>query len=573
MALEKPGRLVVALSFVASAIGVAVGGELPPAPEIASAFAKSPVAEGRHFMAVTANAHATAAAVEMLRAGGSAVDAAIAAQMVLGLVEPQSSGIGGGGLLLYFDARRRRVDAWDGRETAPLTASAPPLDASGRPLGFREAVRDPRSVGTPGLVAMLARAHVAAGRLPWARLFEPAIRLAERGFAVSPRLHRLLAHEMTFADPAAQTYFLDDAGAPRPVGFRLRNPALANTLRQIAAKGPEALRRGPLADGLVDAVRGGLPLDVAEARGLLGHRDLLSYSPQRRAAICRPFRQFRVCGFPPPSSGATTVLAMLGQWQRLPGRAAPDSAAFVHRFAEVGRRAYADRAACVGDPAASRVPADALLAPDYLAKRAATIGELASPVPQPAGIDCGVAGEEGERPSTTHLSIVDGRGNAVALTSSIEDAFGNRRMVGGFLLNNELTDFSSEGVNRIGPGKRPRSSMAPTLVFDRGGRLVAVLGSPGGSQIPNYVAQAVIGLVEGGLGPAAVVAQPRIGSRNGPVEVERGRVTPAVIDALRARGHAVREVDMTSGLALVVRAGNRWLGAADPRREGRADGE
>lgn len=524
-------------------------------------------------MAVTANPHATAAAVEMLRAGGSAVDAAIAAQMVLGLVEPQSSGIGGGGLMLYFDARQRRIDAWDGRETAPLTASAPPSDAAGRPLGFREAVRDPRSVGTPGLVAMLAQAHGLAGRLPWARLFEPAIRLAEAGFPVSPRLHRLLVHEAAFADPAAQAYFFDAAGAPRPVGFLLRNPALADTLRQIAAAGPEALRRGPLADGVVDAVRGGLPVDVAEARGLLGHRDLLTYAPTRRVAICRPFRQFRVCGFPPPSSGATTVLSMLGQWQRLSGRVRPESAAFVHRFAEVGQRAYADRAACVGDPAVSQVSVDALLAPDYLARRAATIGMLASPVPQPAGIDCGVAGEEGERPSTTHLSIVDGRGNAVALTSSVEDAFGNRRMVGGFLLNNELTDFSSDGVNRIGPGKRPRSSMAPTLVFDRHGRLFAVLGSPGGSQIPNYVAQAVIGLVDAGLGPAAVVAQPRVGSRNGPLEVERGRVPEAVIDELRARGHAVREVDMTSGLGLVVRAGERWLGAADPRREGRAGGE
>lgn len=568
-------RLSRALLAAAALAAGPVCADLPPSPEIATAFDVHPVVAGRRFMAVTANPLATAAAVDILRAGGSAVDAAIAAQMVLGLVEPQSSGIGGGGLMLHFDARRRRLDAWDGRETAPLAASASQLqDAAGRPLAFRDAARDPRAVGTPGLVAMLALAHRSAGRLPWARLFEPAIRLADEGFPVSPRLYALLVWEGRFADPAAQAYFFDAAGRPWSVGHRLRNPALADSLRRIATGGAEALRRGPLAEAVRDAVRGDLPADVADARGLLGHRDLLAYAALRREALCRPYRTFRVCGFPPPGSGATTVLATLGIWRRLGGgEALPGSVAFAHRFAEAGRLAYADRADCVGDPAFGPVPVAAMLDARYLARRAAALGERAGALRRPSGLRCGEAGEEHERPSTSHLSIVDAAGNGVALTASVEDAFGNRRMAGGFLLNNQLTDFSAASANRIEPGKRPRSSMAPTLVFDRRGRLYAVLGSPGGSQIPNFVSQALIGLLDGRLPLAEVLAQPRLGSRNGPTEVERGRVGPAQIDGLRARGHQVREVDMTSGLALVLRDGRGWIGGADPRREGRAGGE
>lgn len=547
------------------------GAEQPP-PEAATGYALQPPAEGRRFMAVTANPHATAAAVEMLRAGGSAVDAAIAAQMVLGLVEPQSSGLGGGGLMLFYDARNGRLRAWDGRETAPLAASARQLDdAAGRRLDFASAVRDPRAVGTPGLLAMLGQAHRAAGRLPWAQLFDPAIRLAEAGFPVSPRLHALLALEGGFADPAAQALFFDAAGRPWPVGHRLRNPALARSLRLVAAEGPRALYRGELAGLVRDAVRGELPADEADRRGLLGYPDLATYRPVERAALCRPFRSYRVCGFPPPSSGATTVLATLGIWRRLPPGPAGE-AAFIHRFAEAGRLAYADRAACVGDPAAVAVPVEAMLDGRYLARRAQTIGPRAGPPQRSAG-RCGEGGEaDAERPSTSHLSIVDGFGNGVALTSSIEDAFGNRRLAGGFFLNNQLTDFSAEGPNRIAPGKRPRSSMAPTVVFDRRG-LYTLLGSPGGSQIPNFVSQALIGLLDGRMPPQEVVAQPRVGSRNGPTEVERGRVGVEVIEALRARGHTVREVEMTSGIALVVRSGRGWVGVADPRREGTAGGD
>jgi len=567
--------LLLAAGLAASPLHAELLEDYRPPPEVAAAYAPMPVVAARRFVAVTANPLATEAAVGILRAGGSAVDAAIAAQMVLGIVEPQSSGLGGGGLMLHFDARRRRVDAWDGRETAPRGASAAQFrDAGGAPLSFHDAVRDPRAVGVPGLVAMLGRAHRAAGRLPWARLFEPAIRLADEGFPVSPRLHALLAWEGRFTDPAAQAYFFDAAGRPWPVGHRLRNPALADSLRRIAREGSSALYRGPLADGIRDAVRGDLPADMADARGLLGYVDLAAYVPLRREALCRPYKGYRVCGFPPPGSGATTVLATLGIWRRLPGRSAqPATAEFAHRFAEAGRIAYADRGACVGDPAFRPVPVGAMLDPAYLARRAAEVGESAVARRTAAVAGCAGAGEEGERPATSHLSIVDGAGNAVALTSSVEDAFGNRRMSGGFLLNNQLTDFSSGGANRIEPGKRPRSSMSPTLVFDRRGRLFAVLGSPGGSQIPNFVSQALIGLLDWRMAPAELVAQGRLGSRNGPLEVEKGRTDPAVLAGLRARGHQVREVEMTSGLALVVRSGRHWLGAADPRREGLAGGE
>ena len=571
--------MVARLGLLPALLGLLLAGpsvaELPPPPEAATGYALQPPAEGRRFMVVTANPHATAAAVEMLRAGGSAVDAAIAAQMVLGLVEPQSSGIGGGGLMLFYDARRKRLRAWDGRETAPLAASVGQLDdAAGRRLDFASAVRDPRAVGTPGLLAMFGQAHRAAGRLPWARLFAPAIRLAEEGFPVSPRLHGLLALEGRFTDPAAQALFFDVDGRPWPVGHTLRNPALARSLRLIAAEGPRALYRGELAGPVRDAVRGGLPADEADRRGLLGYPDLAAYRSLERAPLCRPFRGYRVCGFPPPSSGGTTVLATLAVWSRLPGVAAgaAGSAEFIHRFTEAGRLAYADRAACVGDPAAGWVPVEAMLDGRYLARRAQTIAPHAGPPQRAAGL-CGGGGEaDAERPSTSHLSIVDGFGNGVALTSSIEDAFGNRRLAGGFFLNNQLTDFSAEGPNRIAPGKRPRSSMAPTVVFDRRG-LYALLGSPGGSQIPNFVSQALIGLLDGRMPPQEVLAQPRVGSRNGPTEVERGRVGAEVIDALQARGHEVREAEMTSGIALIVRRGQGWVGAADPRREGTAGGD
>ena len=530
-------------------------------------------------MVVTANTHATDAAAEILQLGGNALDAAIAAQWVLNLVEPQSSGIGGGGFLLHWDAGRGQVSAWDGREVAPRSASA---DFARRPdgslAGFYEVVATGKSVGVPGLVAMFESAHSSHGKLRWERLARPAIRLAENGFPISPRLHQLLNEDKWLRrNPSALALYYREDGDAKPVGTILRNPEFAASLRTIAQSGADALHNGDLAIRIVAAVR--------ERGGLLSIADMHDYEPKERTAVCGPYRQWKICGMPPPSSGGITVLQLLGLMERtglvsgVP--TTPDTA---HLFAEAGRLAYADRARYLADPDFVSVPQRALLDPRYLGLRARLIDP---------GQSMGVAapGDLPERhtqaddnapelPATTHISIVDREGSAVALTSSIESAFGSRIQVGGFLLNNQLTDFSfvaeRDGkpvANRLEPGKRPLSSMSPTLVFDDGGKLYAVLGSPGGSRIINYVAQTLVALLDGGQDPAKAVAAPHIGNRNGPTEIERGRAADALALELERRGHTVKRDDMTSGLHLILRVGDRWVGAVDPRREGVARGE
>jgi gamma-glutamyltranspeptidase/glutathione hydrolase len=574
-------------------------------PESATGYAARPAATARRMMAATANPHASRAALAILERGGSATDAAVAAQMVLTLVEPQSSGIGGGAFMLHFDARERRVVAWDGRETAPAAATERLfVGPDGQPLAFFDAVVGGRSVGTPGVLRMLEAAHARHGRLPWAALFEPAIRLATDGFEVSPRLHALLARDRFLrTDPAAARHFYDAAGLPWPVGHRLRNPALAQTLVRVAAEGSLALHAGPIARDIVAAVRG-----HPTHPGLLGERDLAFYRPVAREALCTDYRRWVVCGMPPPSSGGLAVAQILGilEASRAPALAAPDGtprADGVHAFAEAGRLAFADRNRWIADPAFVTPPAG-LLDPRYLARRAALVGERSMGRADPGDPSApdgraAIAPAPGtlEQPSTSHLSIVDAAGNAVAMTTTIEDQFGARLMVRGFLLNNQLTDFSfapTEGgapvANRVEPGKRPRSSMAPTLVFERAGagatppgappRLGAFamsLGSPGGSQIIGYVARTLVATLGDGLGLQAAIDMPNLGSRNGPTELEAGRTPPGLADALRARGHEVVETAMTSGLQGIVRrcdARGRCtlVGAADPRREGLAIG-
>ena len=593
--------------------------DAPAQPEAASGFAaRAPVA-ARRFMAVTANAHATRAADDLLAAGASAIDAAIAAQMVLALVEPQSSGIGGGGFLLHYEARTRRVRAYDGRETAPSQANAALfVDPRGEPMRFFDAVVGGRSVGVPGLVRMLEMAHARHGRLPWERLFEPAIRLAREGFEVSPRLHALLqADPFLREDPVAAAYFYDASGQAWPVGHRLRNRALADTLSRIATRGSLALHAGEIARDIVAAVR-----THPRNPGSLGERDLAFYRPLERAPLCSDHRRHRVCGMPPPSSGGIAVAQMLAYWRaapsgtRLAGADAPRmhadtggahpgpggahlDADGVHRFTEAARLAFADRDRYVADPRfvalpgqragePDAAPAGSLLDPRYLARRAALIGER-SMVRAPAGVPPGAsprveAAWTPEQPATTHLSIVDRYGDAVSLTSSIENAFGARLMVRGFLLNNQLTDFSfapsrdgAPVANRVEPGKRPRSSMAPTLVLERdGGALTLVIGSPGGPSIVSYVARVLIATLDDGLALQDAIALPNVGSRNGPTELERGRAGAALGDALARRGHPVTFVDMTSGLHGIARrcdaAGCRLHGGVDPRREGLALG-
>lgn len=546
----------------------------PAQPEAASGYAAQPAIAAARYLAVTSNEHATHAAVEMLREGGSAVDAAIATQLALTVVEPQSSGIGGGAFLLHWDAAKKQLAALDGRETAPRAAT-PDRFAGAR---FHDVVATGKSIGTPGVVALLAEAHARYGKLAWSRLFGPAIRLAEFGFPVSPRLHQLLRDDAFLRnDPGARRLYYHDDGTPLGVGEVLKNPALAASLRQIAAAGASAFYRGPLAVDIAAAARAkGGDLDVA---------DLAAYQAKLREPVCASYRVWRVCGMPPPSSGGISVLQILKLLERVPfERAPPLSPQAVHWFAEAGRLAFADRKRYLGDADFVAVPQRALLSSAYIDGRARLMRPdkslgVAAPGQLPQR-DAQADDSAPEIPATAHFSIVDARGNAVAMTTSVEDAFGSRTLVDGFLLNNQLTDFSFSpsddgrpAANRVEPGKRPLSSMAPTMVFDRRGRLVAVLGSPGGQRIINYVAEALVALLDWKLAPEAAVALPHFGSRNGPTELEQGEFAERMKPALQALGEETKSDEMTSGLEIIVRRGDAWIGAVDPRREGLAAGE
>ena len=537
----------------------------------------------RHMIAV-ANAHAAAAGRAMLRAGGSAVDAAIATQMVLTLVEPQSSGIGGGAFLLHYRAADASVDAYDGRETAPAAATAGMfLGADGKPRKFLDAVVGGRSVGAPGVLRMLALAHKAHGRLPWARLFRPAIDLADKGFAVSPRLHRFIGRAKHLRDFAAtRRYFFTAAGDPLPAGTRLRNPALADTLRRIATGGAGAFYSGAIARDIVRAVR-----TAPRNPGGLSVADLAAYGAKRRAPLCRPYRVWRICTMPPPTSGGITTLQILGMLERFDMAALkPGSAQAVHLIAEASRLAYADRAIYIADPDFVTVPVAGLLDPAYLARRgesisaARSMGTARAGVPRRTARGMMGADDSAELPSTSHLSVIDGDGNAVAMTTSIENIFGSRLMVRGFLLNNQLTDFSFRPAvggrpvaNRAAPGKRPRSSMAPTLVLDRAGRLVMTVGSPGGSRIIAYVVKALIATLDWRLAMGEAFALPNFANRNGPTDIEAGTALAAAAPALEALGHTVRPRRLGSGFHGIRVTPDGLDGAADPRREGVALGD
>ena len=595
---SSPRRFAPALALVLAACAMApVGGPaggLPPMPEGASGLIRKTGQTARHSMVVAAHPLAAEAGRQMLRAGGTAIDAAVAVQMVLSLVEPQSSGIGGGAFLLHWDGRA--VQAWDGRETAPAAADERLfLRADGQPMPFAEAVVGGRAVGIPGAVRMLEAAHAAHGRLPWGRLFEPAIALAEQGFAVSPRLHTQLAAERALkADPQAAAYFYAADGMPWPVGHRLRNPALAVVLRAIASRGSAALHQGPVAADIVARVR-----DHATNPGRMAVADLAGYAPRQRTALCTDWQRWRVCGFPPPSSGHLTMMQILGQLDAVPASLqAPvalaegvPAAPWLHLYTESARLAFADRGLYVADPEFAAAPGGDwrhLLDGAYLKQRAELIGaqsmKLAQPG-RPAG-DAVVRAPMAAQPEsgTSHVSIVDAAGRAVALTTTIESGFGARLMsdggsglAGGFLLNNELTDFSFAPAdaagrpiaNRVQPGKRPRSSMSPTLVFDlASGRLELVAGSPGGEAIIHFTAKSLLGTLTWGLSPQAAADLPNFGSFNGPTVLEVGRFPAATAGALRDRGHVVQEIEMTSGVHLIQRSGGGWAGGADPRREG-----
>ncbi|RTY74084.1 gamma-glutamyltransferase [Pseudomonas veronii] len=577
--------------------------EPPAAPELGSGYRTdlSPRHAAQH-MAAAANPLAAEAGREMLRQGGSAIDAAIAMQAVLTLVEPQSSGIGGGAFIMLWDGNR--VQAYDGRETAPAGATERLfLKPDGQPMAFTAAQIGGRSVGTPGVLRALELAHKKTGHLPWARLFEPAIRLSEHGFAISPRLHSLIAADRFIPQsPEMAAYFLNADGTPKATGTLLKNPALAAVFKRIAEEGPDALYHGPIADEIARKVQG------HRNAGSLSEADLAGYAAKERAPLCTDYKRWKICGMPPPSSGGIAIAQILGTLQALQARdprlaiapmtplksASPaglePTPEAVHLIAEAGRLAFADRALYVADADFVPVPVAGLIAQDYLARRAALIGErslgIAQPG-QPAGIQVAYAPDRSPlRISTSQVVAVDDQGGAVSMTTTVESAFGSHLMVQGFVLNNQMTDFSfipeengQPVANRVQPGKRPRSAMAPTLVFDRhSGELLATLGSPGGSQIIEYVSKSLVAMLDWQLDPQAAISLPNFGSRNGATELETGLFSPALKQALRDKGHALSEIEMTSGIQAIVRTqdaqGTVTLsGGADPRREGEALGD
>lgn len=570
--LKRIAAPLIALALAACTTASIPGADAPNARPPASAEA----------MAVAANPHAVNAAMQILREGGNAMDAAIAAEMVLGLVEPQSSGIGGGGFLMFYDGRSEAISAYDGRERAPAGATATMfLDSRGRPLPFMDAQASGRSIGAPSLIAMLKMAHEEHGRLPWAQLFEPAIQLAEQGFEVSPRLARLIAafgeRGRLRADFAARAYFFDIQGAPRPVGYLLRNPQYAQTLRAIAEQGPRALSEGPIADAIVGAAQ------ANPRRGTLTLDDLRAVSPRRIEPVCAPYRVYRACTVSSPSSG-NAALAILGLYQR--ARPNPDGANNADdwsAFLWASRLAYADRDHYMADDSFVPVPTQELIAPAYLDERARQIDVAHAPVRVDAGMPAGQelydrwGNANGEENGTSQVSIVDAWGNAVSMTATVESAFGAQRMVAGFFLNNQLTDFAFEPTlngrpvaNSVEPRKAPRSSMSPLFVLDHNGELVLVNGSPGGSAIIGYVARTTIGILDWGLTPQQAIDLSNATARTSPAIIETARMPAGVADALTARGWALRDVSALedSGLSIIRVTPNGLIGGVDPRREG-----
>lgn len=552
------------------------------APEIATGRAVKDLGVAQKYMVAAANPLAAAAGREMLRAGGSAVDAAIAVQLVLNLVEPQSSGLGGGAFLVHWNQSAKQLTTLDGRETAPAAATQDRfLTPDGKPMGFMQAVVGGRSVGVPGTPRLLAEAHRRWGKLPWARLFEPAIRLAEGGFAISPRLAGLLAQERFLGtDPIARALFFEEDGTPKAAGTILRNPALAATLRTLAAQGADAFYSGPIAEDVATSVRGH-PANPGD----MTVEDLKAYRVIERPAVCGRYRVFTICGMGPPSSGGIAVAQMLAMLEPQTMERTGPGVASAHLLAEAGRLAFADRGRYLGDPAFVPVPVGGLLDRDYLAARARLIDPgraMGKAEPgDPPGRQGLLAPSDGIEHGTSHISVVDETLDAVAMTTTIEDGFGARVMTkGGFLLNNELTDFAfvpTDGnrpvANRVEPGKRPRSSMAPTIVFDAFGRLYAVVGSPGGSQIIGFVTQTLVGILDWRLDPQRAVDLGHVLNRNGPTELEAGTEAERWAAPLATLGHEVRTGDMTSGLQAIVVTPTGLVGGADSRREGVAIGD
>jgi gamma-glutamyltranspeptidase / glutathione hydrolase len=537
-----------------------------------------------HHMIAASDPLAAEAGLSVLRAGGSAIDAAVAVQAMLTLTEPESSGIGGSSFIVYFEKSTGRVSTYDGREAAPAADDENLfLDSSGKPLPAAERFTGGRSVGVPGTLRALELAHRTHGTRPWATLFDAAIARAQSGFPVSRRLADSIRRDRYLPQFApAKTYFFDASGQPLAAGATLKNPALANTLKAIAAKGADAFYKGPIAVDIARAVRD------APNPGTMTTDDLAFYEAKERAPVCGAYRVWRICGMGPPSSGAIGTIATLGMLERFDMAALPPlGLEAVHLLAEAGRLAHADRIHYVADSDFIDVPTDALIAPDYLALRSALIdpardiGTVKPGDPVHKRADAGVPmGDDAELAGTAHMSIVDDAGNALAMTTSVGLAFGSRIFVDGFLLTDQLSDFSVrpkengiENPNRVDGGKRPRSSMAPTLVFDHDGNFTAAAGSPGGNLIVGFVSEVLVAMLDWGMDPQRAAGLPHVVNLNGDTRLERGTALESMAAELKARGHTVRVQPLASGTQAILVRDGKLLGGADPRREGVALGD
>lgn len=580
MIIRKHLLAALGLGFIGS---TALAADIQP--EGPSGVTEQSGATARQFMVAAANPHAAGAGHDILKAGGNAIDAAIAVQMVLNLVEPQSSGIGGGAFLVYWDAATGRLTTYDGRETAPAVAGPDYfLKPNGDRKGFWEAVNGAGSVGVPGTVALLDMAHEAHGTLPWPDLFRPAIRMARDGFEISPRLSGAIARAAERGLPNQKSgsgdYFFNSDGTPKASGTVLKNPAFADSLEAIATGGAAAFYEGEIAENILMALA-----STPDNPSLMTAADLAGYSAIERAPVCVDYRTYEICGMGPPSSGALTVGQILGMLSEFDMKAVGYGPVAAHLFSEASRLAYADRALYMADDDYVDVPVRGLLDPHYLRARAAMIdagramGKAEPGIPPFARKGDRFPDQQPERAGTSHFVIVDAAGNAVSMTTTIETGFGSRLMAGGFLLNNELTDFSflpeKDGkliANRVEGGKRPRSSMAPTIVL-KDGRPVILIGSPGGSRIIPYVAWALIGMIDWGMDPQQAINLGHVSNRNGSTDLEEGTPVASWRSALEAKGHMVKVRSMNSGLHAIRIDDGMLTGGADPRREGTVRGD
>jgi gamma-glutamyltranspeptidase / glutathione hydrolase len=561
-------------AFVAAAL---VAGSMPANAQVTETVAK-------HHMIAAANPHAAEAGLDMMRAGGSAVDAAIATQMVLGLVEPESSGIGGGAFMLVYNPKTKQTTSFDGREMAPTSATPGMfLDASGQPRAKSDAIPGGLSVGIPGVVKMLALAHKKYGKLPWAKLFEPAIKLAEDGFPVGPKLARTIRSFTRGANmPDLKAHFYHADGTPLAEGEVYKNQEYAETLKKIAAEGPDGFYKGEIAQAIIDKVQ-----HAPHLQGGMTLADLENYQAKERSPVCGDYREYHLCSMGPPSSGGIAVLQILGMLQRFPSDAlTPGTVSGAHLFAEASRLAYADRAQYLGDPAFVDVPVRGLIDKGYVASRAALI--------DPAhDMGTAVAGNPPEKHAelapqvspvlhgTSHMTIVDDSGEVIAMTTSVESVFGAEIMTKGFMLNNTLTDFSLQPMrdgkpvaNAPAAGKLPLSAMSPTIVFDRNNNFLVSVGSPGGPAIIDYVAQILVGILDAKMSPKDAIAMPHEINMNGATLLEHSANSDALAAQLTAMGHTVQVPQVEgSGLHGIEKVKDGYIGAADPRRDGIALGD